>query len=80
MRICPGDPVERLETIMKETCPCCGENEGVPLVWGSPSKEQWEAFQRNELVLAGCMIQPYSGGEPDYACLKCSYRWTSQDG
>jgi len=72
-------PVENMKT-MKEACPFCGASEGVPLVWGSPTKEQWEAFQRNELVLAGCMIQPNSGGEPDYACLKCCYRWVSRDG
>lgn len=63
----------------KELCPSCGAREGVPLVWGSPSKAQWDAFERNELILAGCVIQPNGGSVPDYACLKCCHRWLSQD-
>ncbi|HEY0845176.1 MAG TPA: hypothetical protein VGE12_07400 [Noviherbaspirillum sp.] len=60
------------------TCPSCGKVSGVPLVWGEPDRETWEAFLREELVLAGCVIEPNGGAVPDYACLHCSHRWILQ--
>lgn len=63
----------------RECCPSCGERAGVPLLWGAPGKEHLEALRRNELLLAGCMIEPNGGAVPDYACLNCAYRWIFRD-
>lgn len=59
----------------KLACPACGNLAGVPLAWGTPDKETWEASLRGELVIAVCVIQPNGGAVPDYACLHCSHRW-----
>jgi hypothetical protein len=59
-------------------CPNCGEHAGVPLVWGDPDEKTRAAVLRGEIVLAGCMIEPISGAVPDYACLKCAYRWRDE--
>lgn len=59
-------------------CPSCGEMDGVPLVWGEPDKDTWEAFLRGEVVLAGCVIEPNGDAVPDYACRRCCHRWRLQ--
>lgn len=62
----------------KAACPHCGELAGVPLVWGDPDEATRAAFLRGEIVLAGCMIAPIGGAVPDYACLKCAFRWCDE--
>lgn len=51
-------------------CPdCTGEPLGVPLVYGLPSSEAFEAAERGHLVLAGCLMEP--GLTPSWACPEC---------
>ena len=51
-------------------CPDCPEAHlGVPLVYGLPSADAFEAAERGELVLGGCLMEP--GPVPDWACPEC---------
>ena len=50
-------------------CPHCGKPlKVIPVVYGYPAPEAFDAEQRGELVIAGCMR-----GEDDapYACTNC---------
>ena len=57
------------------TCPTCGSDRVVPVVYGMPGFELGEAADRGELVLGGCLI---SEDNPDLACLSCDARWKSE--
>ena len=46
----------------------------VPIVYGSPSCELFEAAERGEVVLGGCCIMVDSNGRsvmPSWACIDC---------
>jgi len=49
-------------------CPTCGSTDGIRIVYGYPPLELWQAEQRGEIVLGGCVIGPES---PDYECRSC---------
>jgi hypothetical protein len=49
-------------------CPACGSRDAVPIAYGYPSHEMFEAERRGELVLGGCLIGPES---PAYQCRAC---------
>lgn len=49
-------------------CPACGSRDAVAIVYGYPSAETWEAEQRDELVIGGCLVGPES---PAYECRAC---------
>lgn len=48
-------------------CPMCG-GKVVIISYGEPTYEAYQAEQRGELVLGGCLIGPNS---PDWQCVKC---------
>lgn len=48
-------------------CPKCGE-QLVEIVYGRPGPELFEASERGEVILGGCLI---SGDGPEYRCKKC---------
>lgn len=51
------------------TCPYCPDAPAaVPYVVGLPSVETFEAAERGEVVLAGCVL---SEPMPDWACPRC---------
>src|SRR4051812_39705026 len=51
-------------------CPDCpGAPQGIPLVFGLPSFETFEAAERGEFVLGGCVMDP--GPTPRWACPHC---------
>lgn len=50
-------------------CPRCGAGDVIPVVYGYPSPDMWEAEQRGEIVLSGCIV---SSGFPTWQCGKCS--------
>ncbi|MGY1738144.1 hypothetical protein [Geodermatophilus sp. SYSU D00684] len=53
------------------SCPdCAGSPRAVPLVVGLPSAEAFDASDRGEVVLGGCLL---TEGEPlpDRACPEC---------
>jgi hypothetical protein len=49
-------------------CPACGSRDAVPIAYGYPSPETWEAEQRGEVVIGGCLVGPES---PAYECRDC---------
>jgi hypothetical protein len=51
-------------------CPDCpGAPVGVPLIFGLPSVEAFEAAERGELVIGGCLME--LGPTPRWACPQC---------
>ena len=60
----------------KRRCPKCGAVAGVPIVYGLPGRAAFEAEQRGELVLGGCVIEE---GAPTHQCVECGERWGGGD-
>lgn len=56
-----------------DRCPACRKLEGVPIVYGFPDEAAFEAADREEIVLGGCLV---TGHEPNRFCKKCSHKWT----
>lgn len=52
----------------QDTCSGCGQPL-VPIAYGYPGPEMWEAAERGEIVLGGCMISP---GQPKSRCPACA--------
>lgn len=63
----------------KVTCPSCGHNEGVQILWGMPSLSAFEAEQRGEAVLGGSNFPPFFEITPNSHCLVCGIRWKGPD-
>ena len=53
-------------------CPECEAKKTVPIVYGLPSPDTFEAAERGEVVLGGCDIEP---DNPRRACPACEHRW-----
>ncbi len=51
-------------------CPECGSNEIVSIVYGYPSKEQFEAEDRGEIALGGCSADVL---RPVWQCKNCRH-------
>ncbi len=56
----------------KRRCPKCNEKAGVPIVYGHPTEDAWEAAQRGELAIGGCMRE---WDAPKWRCLACNHGW-----
>ena len=55
-------------------CPACGAASTVPIVYGLPAGELFEAAERGEVVIGGCVVgRP--GGDPRWSCPDCRHRW-----
>lgn len=53
-------------------CPKCGEAKTIPIVYGMPGPELFEAAERGEVVLGGCVL----GDEnPVWQCKACGAHW-----
>jgi hypothetical protein len=51
------------------SCSECGKTDAVaPILYGFPTDEAMEAAERDEIVLAGCMVGDL---EPTYYCRRC---------
>ena len=61
-------PVER----SRPTCPECGKGDPLRIAYGYPGFDMFEAEQRGELLLGGCVIEPDS---PTWACRACRHTW-----
>ena len=59
-------------------CPTCGSTDAIRIIYGLPTMEAFEASQRGEFALGGCMVGPES---PDYECLCCGngLPWVAPD-
>ncbi len=53
-------------------CPGCGAETVVPVVYGFPGVELFEAAERREVVLGGCSMGIHN---PEAACTACGKRW-----
>ena len=53
-------------------CPKCRSDRTVPILYGYPSHEAFEAEERGELILGGCEMIDGMPHE-DYGCLDCRY-------
>ena len=49
-------------------CPRCGSPDAICIAYGFSGPELWEAAERGEIRLGGCMTGPES---PDFECLGC---------
>jgi len=58
-------------------CPECGSAERVPLEYGFPTHEMWEAAERGEIGIGGCVIFE---GQPDVQCRNCSTQYNTESG
>lgn len=59
------------------TCPACGSEAVVPLVYGLPGRNAAEAAQRGEIELGGCVIGPQA---PTLACRSCEGQFRDPHG
>ena len=59
-------------------CPACGSSNRLRILYGFPTPEAFEASERGEFALGGCVIGPES---PDYECRDCgvSLPWVAHD-
>ena len=57
-----------MSTVAERRCPDC-DGELVPLVWGMPDHELFEAAERGEVALGGCVVDddPW----PQWQCTQC---------
>jgi hypothetical protein len=49
-------------------CPDCGSRESIPIVYGLPGEQLYDASHRGEVVLGGCVIWD---GNPQWSCPVC---------
>jgi len=49
-------------------CPTCGSTDAVRIAYGYPSHQMFEASERGEISLGGCIVGEES---PDYECRAC---------
>ena len=54
------------------SCPECQSKDTMPVVYGFPSPEIFEAAERGDVAIGGCVIQPHN---PRWACPACEHRW-----
>lgn len=64
-----------MATVTKHQCPECREHAVVRVVYGFPSASMFDAAERGEIVLGGCMISEDAPRHP-VTCTAC--RWTGQ--
>jgi hypothetical protein len=53
-------------------CPRCGSRDVVPILYGYPPDEWFEAAERGELIIGGCEIEPETKH-----CASCGNKWNS---
>ncbi len=54
-------------------CPKCKSKDVLQILYGMPSYEAMEAYERKEVILGGCLI---TDNDLDYGCLCCNHRWS----
>lgn len=55
-------------TIEHPPCPRCASRQAVRILYGYPTHEAFEASERGEIALGGCVIGEES---PDFECGAC---------
>ncbi len=54
------------------TCPICGSDQVIPIVYGTPGMGMWEEAERGLIKLGGSNAWQ---GLPDLFCKSCEYEW-----
>lgn len=62
---------------VKRTCPICGAERVVPIVYGEPTPAARRAAELGFLLTWGCVMH---GDLPRWACLACEHRSGRLDG
>lgn len=57
----------------RSLCPSCHKFSGVEIIWGFPSEEDFARADRQECILAGCVMDL----SIDHECLRCHHQWHS---
>ena len=65
---------EETEKALKtdEICTFCGSENVVKIIYGRPGEELFEAAERGEVKLGGCVIMKDS---PHWYCKDCEHKW-----
>jgi hypothetical protein len=58
-------------------CPRCGERGPLRIVYGLPSHPAFEASERGEFALGGCVV---SIDSPSWQCRRCGREWANPPG
>ncbi len=59
----------------KTKCPECGAVAVVPIAYGHPVVETFEAADRGEVMLGGCCVTDH---DPQWGCTACKARFFSE--
>jgi hypothetical protein len=60
------------EDLAPTVCPACGADAPLRIAYGYPTGDMFEASERGEMALGGCVIRSDS---PTWACPACGHRW-----
>ena len=62
---------------LREICPACGDQAGVPLIFGFPNPKAIDAAAKlREVVLGGYnVLVTREGHKLNMACLNCAHEW-----
>jgi hypothetical protein len=69
-----SDPISEVQD---DACPKGGQHDPIRIAYGFPSGDMFEAADRGEIVLGGCLI---SRSSPTTSCRKCGMTTTSERG
>ena len=57
----------------KQPCPACGEEKGLPIIWGMPGLPAiFELAEEGELAIGGCVD---FGDRDRWRCASCGHGW-----
>ncbi len=60
----------------QNTCPECGQSDGIPIIWGKPPADAADKIASGELVCGGCDIWSALGGVVmNRECPACGHQW-----
>jgi len=70
---CKDDEADSSGTAEDElVCSECGSEDVVPIIYGEPNMELFEAAERGEVCLGGCII---FDDAPNWYCNNCGAQW-----
>jgi len=52
-------------------CPTCGSSEVVPIAYGLPGAEMWDAAKEGRIRLGGCVVPSSDEWDDRWACPAC---------
>lgn len=61
--------------IRYKQCPQCGSSKVLDIMYGMPTMEAFEMYERGEIKLGGCCI---TGEDPQYYCRECENEWARE--